>query len=225
MKVRFLSVQQIEAAVAELLRNFAATIGRAVEAPVPIEDILEKHLKLKLEIKDLVKFLGIADVLGAVWFEEAIVRIDERLLEQEGRFCFTVGHELGHWILHRSQVQVAERAPSLFGSGDGPPTFVCRTAERRAPAEWQADQFSALLLMPSALVRSAFIAECGSAVVIDGLKTRRDDADVISKWRDVAAAVRSKGRFSNVSNEAMRYRLADLGLVRPPDGSQTSLLV
>ena len=137
MRVRFLNVQQIESAAAELLRSFAAATGRLVEAPIPVEDILEKHLKVKLEIKDLAKFLGVPDVLGAVWFEDAIVRIDETLIDQEGRFCFTVAHELGHWVLHRPQATKGGLA--LFGSEARSPTFVCRTAERKAPAEWQAD--------------------------------------------------------------------------------------
>jgi hypothetical protein len=224
MKVRFLKVEQIEAAVAELLRNFCRKRNCALTAPVPVEDILEKHLKVKLEIKDLVKLLGVSDVLGAAWFDLGVVRVDERIVDQEGRYSFTLSHELGHWILHRPQVEAERIAPTLFGGSADGPAVVCRTSEKKAPAEWQADQFAARLLMPTRLVRDAFTAACGNAAVeIDGLSKRRDDAAVQSRWREVAATVIDSGKFSNVSNEAMRYRLSDLGLVR--DVGEAQLIV
>jgi Zn-dependent peptidase ImmA (M78 family) len=153
------------------------------------------------------------------------VRVDERVVDQEGRFCFTIGHELGHWVLHRPQVEADRTAPTLFRDAEPPPAVVCRTGQKKAPAEWQADQFSARLLMPGGLVREAFVsANGGGAVEIDGLETRRADSAVQGRWRDIASAVMLTGRFSNVSNEAMRYRLSDLGLVREPDAMQPSLL-
>jgi hypothetical protein len=215
MKVRFLKVEEIDSAVAELLRNFCRKRNCALAAPVPVEDILEKHLKVKLEIKDLVKLLGVPDVLGAAWFAAGVVRVDERIVDQEGRYCFTLSHELGHWILHRPQMEAERVAPTLFGESANVPAFVCRTSEKKAPAEWQADQFAARLLMPTRLVRDAFTAACSnSAIEIDGFTKRRDDAGVQARWRDVAGTVIGSGKFTNVSNEAMRYRLADLGLVR-----------
>lgn len=215
MKVRFLRVEEIENAVAELLRNFCRKRNRALTTPVPVEDILEKHLQVKLEIKDLVKLLGVPDVLGAAWFDLGIVRVDERIVDQEGRYSFTLSHELGHWILHRPQMEAERIAPTLFGNGASVPAFVCRTSEKKAPAEWQADQFAARLLMPTRLVRDAFTAACGGgAIEIDGMSQRREDAAVQARWRDVASTVIESGKFSNVSNEAMRYRLSDLGLVR-----------
>jgi Zn-dependent peptidase ImmA (M78 family) len=221
MKVRFLRTDEIENAVAELLRNFCHKRNVALSAPVPVEDILEKHLQVKLEIKDLEKMLGIPDVLGAAWFAQGIVRIDERIVDQEGRYCFTLSHELGHWVLHRPQVEAERVTRTLFGPASEAPAFICRTSEKRAPAEWQADQFAARLLMPARLVREAFTATCGnSAIEIDGFAKRRTDADVLTRWREVATTVIDTGKFTNVSNEAMRYRLSDLQLVREPIPSQ-----
>jgi hypothetical protein len=215
MKVRFLRTEDIDSSVAELLRNFCSKRNRVLSAPVPVEDILEKHLQVKLEITDLQKMLGLADVLGAAWFAQGVVRIDERILEQEGRYCFTLSHELGHWVLHRPQVEADRVAPTLFGPASDAPAFVCRTSEKKAPAEWQADQFAARLLMPSRLVREAFVAQCGTAAIeIEGFSMRRGDVDVLARWREVATTVIDAGKFTNVSNEAMRYRLSDLQLVR-----------
>lgn len=224
MKIRFLRREEIEAAVVDLLRRFSKSTGRAIIAPVPVEDILEKHLKVRLEIKDLVKMLGIPDVLGAAWFDEGVVRVDERIENQEGRFCFTLGHELGHWLLHRPQIEAEKVAPTLFGPAASVPAFICRSSEKKAPAEWQADQFSAGLLMPRHLVKAAFRAACGElAIELEGLRTRREDAAIQARWRDVAGTVIATGKFTNVSNEAMRYRLSDLELVRDLDRAQPNL--
>jgi hypothetical protein len=222
LPVHFLKLTEIELAVSELLRKFSKSAGREVVAPIPVEDILEKHLKVRLEITDLVKLLGTSDVLGAAWFDQGVVRVDERVVDQEGRYCFTIGHELGHWVLHRPQLEAERVAPTFFKAAEPPPTVVCRSSEKKAPAEWQADQFSALLLMPARLVKAAFRVVCGdSPTAIIGLHERRNDPVVQTQWRSIAATVMAEGNFSNVSNEAMRYRLQALDLV--VDGAQGSL--
>jgi hypothetical protein len=219
--VRFLEPEEIESAVAEVLRNFSKATGREIAAPVPVEDILEKQMKVTLEIADLVSLLGMSDVLGAAWFDEGVVRVDKRILDQEGRYCFTIGHELGHWVLHRPQLEAEKIAPTLFRARAAPPAVVCRNGDK-APAEWQADRFSAQLLMPKRLVRAAFNQARGdSPIPIKGLNARRDDSDVQASWRTIASEVIKQGNFSNVSNEAMRYRLSDLGLVT--DAAQQTL--
>jgi Zn-dependent peptidase ImmA (M78 family) len=223
-KVMFLQPNEIDSAAAELLRNFAKAKGKTISPPIPVEDIIEKYLKLRLEVKDLIKMFGTKDVLGATWFDEGLIRVDERILEQEGRYCFTLAHEVGHWILHRPQIEAEKVAPSLFRNVEGPPAFVCRSSDK-PPAEWQADQFAARLMMPERFVREAFKDAVGEQpVLIDGLRGRRADPAVVAAWRGVASAVQSKGNFSNVSNEAMRYRLSDLNLVREVDRVQHSLL-
>jgi hypothetical protein len=56
----------------------------------PIEDIVEKHLKLHVEFDDTHKLFGIprdpecdADILGAIFFDEARIVIDESLDPEE----------------------------------------------------------------------------------------------------------------------------------------------
>jgi hypothetical protein len=213
VNVPFLSASQIEMAAATLLRRFAASTGREIRGPVPVEDIIEKYLGLIFEICDLQEFLGVSDVLGATWFGLNVIRVDERLLEKEGRFCFTLGHELGHWILHRPRFELEERQQLLGESPrERPPSVVCRRSERRATAEWQADQFAAHVLMPAELVKLAFTREHDGPVELAELLTPSDAVSV--RWVDAARVVIRSGNFSNVSVEAMRYRLRELGLVR-----------
>ena len=77
--------------------------GYRVKPPIPVEEIIERVLGLKLLYEDLGKIFGSNDVLGATYVESGIIRINERLFEHssEGRLVFTCAHEVGHWVLHR----------------------------------------------------------------------------------------------------------------------------
>ena len=105
--VPFLSDEVIERDAAALLAEYAQARGVTVRPPIPIEDIVEKHLKLRVEFDDTNKLFGIprdpecdADILGAIFFDEALIVIDESLDPEEnpameGRYRFTLAHEGG----------------------------------------------------------------------------------------------------------------------------------
>jgi hypothetical protein len=103
--VPYLSDEVIERDAAALLAEYARARGVTVRPPIPIEDIVEKHLKLRVEFDDTHKLFGIprdpecdADILGAIFFDEARIVIDESLDPEEnpameGRYRFTLAHE------------------------------------------------------------------------------------------------------------------------------------
>ena len=101
LKVPFLKPDEIESAVVDLRRKFSKWTGAPLRPPIPIDDIVEKYLRLSFAIIDLRAKLGIRDVLGATWFDEQRVCVDQSLEGQEGRYSFTLAHEVGHWVLHR----------------------------------------------------------------------------------------------------------------------------
>ena len=90
-----------------LLAKFERATGCKILRTVPIEDIVEKHLKLGVEFDDMHRLLGVprsngaeSDILGAVFIEERRILIDERLdpeenRSKEGRYRFTLAHEGG----------------------------------------------------------------------------------------------------------------------------------
>lgn len=226
MNVPFLSDQAIESAAHELLMKFSKHVGVQVQPPIPVDDIIEKYLRVGLEITDLKTKLGTDDVLGAAYFDEKIIRVDQRLEEQEGRLCFTMAHEVGHWQLHRPLYEMDKVSSSLFGTKEPRPAFLCRSSQKPRP-EMQADKFAALLLMPSRFVREAFAAVNGSEpFLIAGLRAQPKDLSVVRPWGEISKSVIKQGKFSNVSVEAMRYRLQDLNLVRDREAAtaQRSLL-
>jgi hypothetical protein len=162
--VPYLSEEYIERDAANLLAEFAQARGVVVALPIPIEDILEKHLKLSLEFIDTHRMAGIPrdpeedpDILGAIFFEERRIVVDESLDPEEhafkeGRYRFTLAHEGGgHWRLHR-QLFVKDQGQASLFNVPRPPLVVCRSSQAKEPIEWQADYYASCLLMPKNLL-------------------------------------------------------------------------
>lgn len=161
--IPYLTDEAIERDAAALLAEYAQARGIVIKPPIPIEDIVEKHLKLGIEFDDTHKLFGVprsgidVDILGAIFFDDSRIVIDENLDPEEnpakeGRYRFTLAHEGGgHWRLHRHLFAKDPAQAALFG-GPATPSFVCRSSEAKRREEWQADFYSSCLLMPRKLV-------------------------------------------------------------------------
>lgn len=212
LHVPYLRPGELDGAVANLLSEYARWKGESVRPPIDVAEIVEGYLGLDFAMTDLRQLLGFPDVLGATWFNLKRVRVDHRLERQEGRYAFTVAHELGHWVLHQPLwLQLTAQA----GAVDEQAAMVCRTSQAQLPAEWQADQFAARLLMPGAEVRAALRDATGrTAVFLEGFSPRQRGHAVDERLDNLAFALVVHGPFTNVSKAAMRRRLVDLDLVR-----------
>lgn len=217
-RVPFLHDRVIEEHADLLLAEYAEAHG-AITVPVPLDDIVELHLKLTYEIDDLRARFGSPDVLGAIWFNENIIRIDASLDphndgRMRGRYNFTLAHEIAHWRLHREHLRGDPEEASLF-EANGKPAFVCRSSDK-PPEEVQADKFAGCLLMPRNLLRSAWSDWRGSDD-----PAALTDLDVPSLGRDRKAEehaamesfCRPLAERFEVSAQAMRIRLQTLGLL------------
>jgi Zn-dependent peptidase ImmA (M78 family) len=216
MNVRWLPKDFIASGSSNLLGGYEQLVGHPVHPPIPVEDIIERHLGLSLSFEDLEARLGMEDVLGATFVRSKTISINERLLEDksEGRMMFTCAHETGHWVLHRHMIEQTNRRGV---PGDG---IICRTKDARLPVEWQADYFASCLLMPEQEVKGAFSQVWNEKeMVLDNVRSRLGGTAVcidpcVKNWPFIADTVREAGGFSNVSKEAMIIRLRELGLVR-----------
>lgn len=217
--VKFMPKPHIERAAIALIHTYARQYGLADDAPVPVDAILECSLGLTLEIGDLAERLGLTDVLGATWIESQTVMIDQSLEptdnpSKEGRFNFTLAHEIGHWELHRLQICDPPDQPMLFDF-QSEPSIVCRSTQSREPMEWQADCFAGYLLMPEDRVFRVWEQVYGSAgqyvafEEIEQLKARWGDE------RPTVEVAREMAKRFNVSGQAMQIRLEDLKLILP----------
>lgn len=235
--IPYLSKPSIASRADALLDAFGAVHGKVTAPPIPVEDILECHLKLSLGFDDLSLRFGSSDVLGAIWIGRREVLIDQRLdpvehVGTEGRYRFTIAHEIGHWELHRDLLTDV-RQLGFPGDLAASPSLVCRRSEAKKPIEWQADRFAADLLMPAGVLRQAWLATVGTPdpLVYDdhknttfarrpysrgmtsiGTVMRRSTEEEHSYFFEKVA--REFAPKFQVSNQAMRIRLEDMGLLR-----------
>src|SRR3954452_7195945 len=138
--IPYLSEEAIERDAAALLAEYAHERDVIIEPPIPVEDIVEKHLKIGIEFDDTHKLFGVPrptpdpDILGAIFFDDRRIVIDETLdpeenPSKEGRYRYTLGHEGGgHWRLHRHLFAKDPAQATMFGR---PliPTFICRSSQ------------------------------------------------------------------------------------------------
>lgn len=168
--IPYLRIEAIDQEAERLLHEYESMRRWPMQPPIPIDDIIEKHLKLGLEFDDMHKLLEIPredfkysqnfDVLGAIFFDEKRIVIDSSLdptesSAKEGRLRFTLAHEVAHWQLHRSHFTKDETQSSLF-ENMSVPSVICRKSQAKESIEWQADTYAARLLMPCELVFAAW---------------------------------------------------------------------
>jgi len=87
LRVPYMPDDTIERDAEALLAQYAHARGVEVKAPIPIEDIVEKHLKLRVEFDDLHRLLDVPrsglgldpDIFGAIWLDTGRIAIDESL--------------------------------------------------------------------------------------------------------------------------------------------------
>lgn len=186
MDVPYLSEDEIEKQAALLLAEYNVSRGLRLVAPIPVEELLERHLKLTLDFDDLHGKLGVPmsgsepEVLGALWVESREVFIDQSLdpiasPEKEGRYRFTVGHEIGHWQLHREHLLSDSETPDFFEQVARAPMVICRASQGRKLVEWQADKFASSLLMPRLLLHHFWREEFSRCTPLSFELFRRSD--------------------------------------------------
>jgi Zn-dependent peptidase ImmA (M78 family) len=251
-RVPFVPEETIERDAEALLAQYAHAKNVEIKAPIPIEDIVEKHLKLRIEFDDLHRLLDIPrnglgmdlDVFGAIWLDSGRIVIDESLDPEErpgmeGRYRFTLAHEGGgHWRLHRGLVRTDRNQGSLFT--DAPkPTVVCRSSHAKERVEWQADFYASCLLMPRRFVFDEWKEYLGrtrpllrSSLRPNGKVMMRAQKLIHEEGVNEVTAVddalfeevaEPMARRFGVSRMAMRIRLEKLGLLLREEPQQKSL--
>lgn len=204
----------IERRAALLLAEYQIKFGHIEHPPVPVDEILEGFLKLHLEFDDIKARWGGEKIDGLTIPEMRKVVIDERLdpqehPEMEGRYRFTVAHEIGHHRLHR---QLGGIHGLLLGRNSG-------SIGSYKELEWQADKFASYLLMPTYLVLHEWRAVVGHdgpmvmepAVETAGVENFGARAEFIAAFGDLHSRTLAD-RF-RVSTVAMRIRLQELTLL------------
>lgn len=170
-----------------------------------MEQIPNYAPKWPLEASRVAEFLGLDvvwddipdDGLGAIAARilplERLIEINENIPKLRGGFGeSTIGHEIGHWVLHINHKEV-ERCWHLEKKGVKIQVepLLCRNEIQAKGREWQAQYFASCLLMPH--------------YVLEEVKKGKD----LTKWRHLYAMAGELG--VTISN--LVHRLKDLGWI------------
>jgi hypothetical protein len=246
VRVPFVSEESIERDANTLLAQFARARHTEIKAPIPIEDIVEKHLKLQVEFDDLHRLFGLRrgaepEIFGAIWLETGEVIIDESLdpeedPSKEGRYRFTLAHEGGgHWRLHRP-FALASGTEGSFVGHKRQPNIICRPRQSKERVEWQADFYASCLLMPRKLIMQAWQDHFGNlrpfvsdweracwlspGLQVAGESVTERNAHLLADTDFRNIAKQFAHRFE-VSVQAMRIRLEKIGLLLRAESRQS----
>jgi len=172
-------------------------------APIPVELIMEKVYGLTIEYQYIRKN---GRILGETIFEDCMIPIYERrngegyklvpvkagtvivdasLINKrgDGRYNYTLGHELAHWVIDKKYFMELGKTAAMTKKA-------VRSSETDSAIERQANRLCSYILMPKGTVKKAFYNQCGSYNVIADL-----------------------AEFFCVSRQAMEIRLNEMGLL------------
>lgn len=139
----------------QLAAEIAAKYNPDKLAPFPYENILETHDDLSIVHTSL----DDEKISGVILLKDDTYFILINTLKHTNRQNFTLGHELGHYFLHKHLLK--ENNDSLVDSDEyienNSALYSLDEAERDV-VEREANQFASALLMPEALVRDAWSA-------------------------------------------------------------------
>jgi hypothetical protein len=154
-------VEAIERRAEEVLAGLPVWLWDGESVPVPVEAIADSHFGLLVrDIADLTTAPGCPKIeaeqtlsglllagAGEIWVNA------EEGQSWPGRRRFTIGHELGHFVLHRD----AERDLFCRRSHVEPADLKTPTEDPNVPnIEEEASVFAAALLMPTRLMRREY---------------------------------------------------------------------
>ena len=190
----FLTDAEIEDAANGLYLDYhrgSEAVSLANNLPVLVEDIAEHFLGYEIDFAETGIFAD-PEVLGGIDFELKKIYVNTSVADHEGRYSFTVAHEIGHHVLHRDRY--------LQNAADSENDILCRDTGEKPRIEVEADRFAAALLMPAEILKD-----------IVGRKTRH--IRTVGQARALANDLINECGFDNVSNSAMINRMKDLRLL------------
>ena len=156
MTARYLPDVQIEERAIRLLSRYEPDFGAVTGPPVPVEEIADGLLDLRL-LWDSVSESASTTVLAGLEPQKRMIKFNESRRqvfdETQGLYNTVLGHEVGHWELHVGHELAAQEQLPQFER-----VYECLYQEStctRGPKETQAHRFMGFLLMPSSLLWEA----------------------------------------------------------------------
>lgn len=136
-----------------LAEEYAAKYNPDHVSPFPFENVTSEHKDLKIYYTALED-----NVSGAILFKDDEYSILINTNKPATRQNFTVGHELGHYFMHKEELHKNVVIIDGDDSLDGQKILYRRDDEANKRLEIEANNFAGSLLMPADLVRQAWQA-------------------------------------------------------------------
>ncbi|HEX3999763.1 MAG TPA: ImmA/IrrE family metallo-endopeptidase [Pirellulales bacterium] len=217
---RFMQPQEFEDEAALILAEYGRKKAPVTVPPIPIDEIVEEHFEIAVEIRDLRREYPEGDVLGAIYFNDKLIAVDQSLVPDDfpamrSRYRFTLAHELAHWRLHRHLYLRQAGQKTIAAINSTRPDHVLRSRQYD-PKEVQANRLAACLLMPREMLKRGWHEQFGGMepLYLDDLCR---NASVAIGEMDEALfedACRPLATMFEVSPESMRYRLVEMKLLQ-----------
>jgi len=196
------SLKEVEDLADAFAATYFSSLGQDyINTPIPVEDIAEHYLGYAIDITDEGLFSD-PNFLGGIDFEENKIFVNASVEDHDGRYAFTVAHEIGHHVLHKDAYMNEQT--------HGEKKVLCRDTSEKQQIEIEADRFAAALLMPSQIIIDAF-KELG----------QKKKVSTIGQARGLANSLVKGAGLNNVSNTAMINRLIDLKIISSSMGYQS----
>lgn len=195
------SPQALEAIARGIIKGYDPSLLLTPQA-IPVADIMERKYGLRIDYQCI---RNNGRVLGETVFDDALVPVydqdcggytlirvkrgtvlvDVSLIHNcgDGRYRFTLAHELAHWVIDQEKYTGTGQAASMTQKA-------LKSSDEDAVTERQADKLATVLLMPAGQVKMAFHSNRGASEPIAMLAMLFD-----------------------VSRQAMGIRLRELHLV------------
>jgi hypothetical protein len=156
-----IDVEAVEKHAYELLSRVPEFVWDGDSLPVPVDEIVDNVLGLRVRLADdlteapgceqlpLMHLSGLLLTdLGEIWVNA------EEAAKWPGRRRFTIGHEVGHYLLHQEEApRIFCRSGDIVDAEEEPPA---EGPAPKPPVESEADAFAAALLMPEHLIRPCY---------------------------------------------------------------------
>lgn len=211
-----LSSNDIEMKAEEVIEFFRPEVLRG-PCQTPIESFAEETALRFSFVFDSSRDLGQSSfghkILGMYSFQPRMILIDKSLAENPRRF-FTLGHEYGHFVLHRNLI-IKKKGYSDMDISDTEHDLVTGKKVLSTPRdwlEWQANRFASAILMPRATIHDALVS------VQDSLGIRRNLGRIYLgpvgySILDYQGTILGLQHIYKVTRTNLRFRLKELGLL------------
>lgn len=191
-KAEILSYEDIRSTAEKFLDKYVPDR----QIPIPIEEIVEFELDIQIIPLPYLK-RRLNDIEACMFSNMEEIAVDQNVLENIPlRYRFTLAHEIGHYVLHRSIYESAS-----FANVDEWIEFNSNMPEKEHSwFEYQADAFAGLLLVPNV----QFLSKINS--IKDKMQENNIDIQNLSD-RERVVIIEHLSSYFSVSKYVISWRL------------------